>query len=279
MSYKFWNDKEDSIIKQYFPTTTAQEIKNIYLPHRSLHAIRERRKTLGMEPKEGIRNTKYFFNQDYFLANTPEVYYWAGFIAADGHIKQTKRNRNVLRLRIRLQLSEQNHLSKFFKALDLEKPFYAGQTKSKKYPDKTYYYCEADVASTKLCQDLITKFKIVPRKTWNFEFPDIKDDLLLKSFLIGYIDGDGSIIVNAKKNFILKLIGSYNFLSFVKDKFDLWYPTQNSANVNRLKPIWQYCIEGTRAVAIIEDLLAIQTPKLERKWNKLYEYQNLKEVA
>jgi hypothetical protein len=29
----------------------------------------------------------------------------------------------------------------------------------------------------------------------------------------------------------------------------------------------------------IEDLLAIQTPKLERKWNKLYEYQNLKEVA
>ena len=85
------------------------------------------------------------FNKDYFKVFTPQSAYWAGFIAADGSIKERGKSKALI---IGLSNVDRNHLQKFKE--DIE---YSGTIKN-------YGYSYLSIHSKDICEDLYTNYKI-----------------------------------------------------------------------------------------------------------------------
>lgn len=125
-----------------------------------------------------LRNRTYVKNciDNVFSTYTKESCYWAGFIAADGHIRK---NRNTLS--IKLSITDYDHLVKFRE--------FIGSKVDIKYNDT---YCYIDVNNPHVVYDLKTNFLIENNKTFALKFPPI-DDEMKSHFIRGFFDGDGSI--------------------------------------------------------------------------------------
>jgi hypothetical protein len=108
------------------------------------------------------------------LEETPEAYYWIGFLMADGYIRHEKNT-----LRLRLSLKDEDHLKQY--------AFFIGERV--KYEKG----CCLVEKSGDVVKKIAKKFDFKPRKTYNPPRIDIiKNDDLFLSFLTGMIDGDGS---------------------------------------------------------------------------------------
>ena len=121
-----------------------------------------------------IRNKKS--DLSVLLNDTPEIYYWIGFLIADGHFS----NRNAIKLCLSLQ--DKNHIEKFAKLVQ-----YTGEPTTHKNS------IGFSVQDKNIVQQIKDKFGISNIKTYKpiVNLPE-NDDLFL-SFIIGLIDGDGNI--------------------------------------------------------------------------------------
>lgn len=148
-------------------------------------------------------NKKHNKNTDFFSKPNLLNSYWAGFIAADGHISQ---DNGVI---IALAIKDIEHLEKFKACIE-----YSGQIR--RYKHNTSYgklnYCRVSVYAKKLCQDLGKNWKIVPNKTKTLEFPSGMDKDVVMAYILGYIDGDGSFNFNNGVFHSLNICGHYKFL-------------------------------------------------------------------
>lgn len=144
-------------------------------------------KARGFDTKAHVFR-KIKFNLDYFQEiKTEEQAYWLGFIAADGSIVC-----EGTILEISLQSRDYEHLVKFAKAIGYPEEHIKVFT-----DNKGYTKCRISVCSKKMCSDL-AQYGIVPRKGFNLGFIENLDDSLIKHYLRGYFDGDGSISTNGK---------------------------------------------------------------------------------
>jgi hypothetical protein len=130
--------------------------------------------------------------------------------------------------------------------------------------------------------DLKNNFNIVPRKSLILKPPKKLSFEHSLAFIIGYIDGDGSICktvdkieknnkVIDKEFIVLSICGTYEMLCWIKKFFDTLIPTPKLANVLKTGNIYRYGIKGDRAIKLIKQLKLIGVPKLERKWNRFEE--------
>ena len=120
---------------------------------------------------------RYKYNWDFFNIDSEELYYFLGFIAADGYISNND-------IEIGLSIKDKVILEKFRDLIVPHKPIYFKE-KSNSYNLKIS------------CKSLISKFKnffqMVSNKKHNeMVFPDIPKEYL-KDFIRGYVDGDGTI--------------------------------------------------------------------------------------
>ena len=121
-------------------------------------------------------NERYFENID-----TQDKAYWLGFIAADGCIC----NNNIV---INLAYIDKRHLLKFKKCVEcVDKPIYYMENKIVNRQDSI----SISLHSKDMCMDL-AKYGIVPKKCFTVQFPNIRANLI-RHFIRGYFDGDGSI--------------------------------------------------------------------------------------
>src|SRR4051812_9808472 len=119
---------------------------------------------------------KHFFNESYFNSiDTEDKAYWLGFIAADGNVQFTAKNKC---LSIGLKFSDKTHLEKFALCLNYNGPISTNRTIAK----ITLY-------SAQLTKDLATH-GILPRKSFNVK-PWSGSPYLLKHYWRGVFDGDG----------------------------------------------------------------------------------------
>lgn len=121
------------------------------------------------------------------LKNTPETYYWMGFFIADA---------TFIGNRLKIQLAQKdishiNKIRKFFK--------YNGKNKSTNF----------SVVDHNIIPLVKSKFNIKKQKTYNppnlHKIFKTTSPKLIFSFIIGYIDGDGSIYHgtdNVKKTYL-----------------------------------------------------------------------------
>lgn len=115
-------------------------------------------------------------NLNFLLEEKPEIYYWIGFILADGHISKNNR------LKICLSVKDIEHLNVFAKLANANINTYDGKK-----------YCEIKCRHTEIIKKIKNKFDIKNNKTVNPPKLKIKNKKLLLSLLVGFIDGDGCI--------------------------------------------------------------------------------------
>ena len=153
---------------------------------------------------------KYILNNQVFSSvDTEEKAYWLGFIWADGSIYFRQDVRKDYRLTLRIKSTDVDHLIKFTKFLQTEKPI-------KYYTDGT---AAIIIGDKQIVMDLI-KLGVIPGKSLSDTFLDIDliPEDLHKHFWRGCVDGDGWVKNKTKHE--IGLCGSYtaisNFLAYVQ---------------------------------------------------------------
>jgi hypothetical protein len=165
--------------------------------------VKRRFLDLGLKIKADGR--KYFFNNDFFDNNSPELFYWAGFIAADGCICK---NSMILCLSIK----DIEHIKKFKKIINHDGKIHTIDQR----PVRNSIMASFALSSKDVVNKL-KRFNIGPRKSLTYNFPHfIVGHEFENHFVRGYIDGDGSFTAK-KGSFMFSVRGTKNFLIILKN--------------------------------------------------------------
>lgn len=155
--------------------------------------------------KRGIKTVNYqnrlqvrenLFNQ----ILTEEDAYWWGFIIADGYISDEGR------FELSLNSEDKEHLHKFAKYCN-----FIGKVVDKQSINN-FFRCRIGFATQNLKLNF-NSLGIVPRKSLIIEFPkkNLLPKKLIKHFIRGYIDGDGSFNLY-NKSYRLNILGTEQLL-------------------------------------------------------------------
>lgn len=145
---------------------------------------------------------KYSLDTTIFSQETPASFYLAGFIAADGNIYTDvdKQGKKHFDLGISLKEGDRPHLEKIKKLMGSDHKLYRRVIKNSKrnpnYRDSISY--TLFVYAPELLKDL-QSFGITSSKSLTYKMPEwlINHDMV-KHFMLGYFDGDGSISFDLK---------------------------------------------------------------------------------
>lgn len=247
-----WTIREDNFLRENYHKLKKKElIQN--LNRHTASAINIRASKLQLFK---IKNEYCKSNLSILLNESIETYYWIGFLMADGHFSKSNR------LTLVLSIKDKNHLIKFANYIKCQIREYYNKVKVN--PQDKYHISQ-----------IKNKFKISNKKTYfPCDITNIKDTNLFLAWLIGYIDGDGSITTNKKrhdyhiqfrihKSWTIILEDIKNRLSNIfrhkfcdvrisKDGYSMW----SISNFSIVKKIKQLAIE-------------LNVPYLERKWDKI----------
>lgn len=213
------------------------------------------------------------------LEDTPETYYWIGFLLADGTFYRKDRAIGLC-----LGDKDKEHLLKFRAYVKSSCAVTIRKTKGT-FDSNTSVLRQIWVSYKEVVPTLMDKFGIYSRKTYNPpDLPIIENNNLFFSLLIGFIDGDGSIsTVNNKyteirikihktwdvllQNFIYRL---YNFIGV------------SSPKGRYIKDKYYVCTIGnSKAMRLLKNkAIELKLPILQRKWNKIdLNFISEKEIA
>lgn len=200
------------------------------------------------------------------LNESKESYYWLGFIMADGYI--TKNNR----LRIGLSIKDKKHLEMFQQFIN------CGTIKNeiKTSSFGTFESASISVMDVKTLDIIKNRFKIETDKSKNpINIESLSNENLIP-FLIGYIDGDGSIIKQSNRNDCR--INFHIHSSWISVLENIRVKLEEIYKIKIPKPKIDkenYCTWNISNNEIIVDLknktIEYSLPTLNRKWDKINE--------
>ena len=264
-----WTELEQTTLKQNIHLS-VKEIRNL-LPNRTLSSIENRKNYLNL--KSGIYK-KYTLDVSFFETYNLASAYWAGFLAADGTIRDKQKQICLV-----LQNRDKVHVEKFATDIQFNGPVYTRNLKRKfkpNEPEKTYMSSGLSLCgASKLIDDLWKNYNVGPRKSLILKPPTQITNVDIKhAFLIGYIDGDGTIGLSKDQKLELDVIGTKEIVTWAKDLIDVIVPviTNFDGQVNKEKKnskIFRYKVTGFRALKILRFLNSIDVPRLARKWDKI----------
>ncbi len=205
------------------------------------------------------RNHLTEFNRDAFKKESPETFYWIGFIMADGNIYRKNRKN---KLSIDLKNDDKNHLEKFIKFLD--------------YKNKKLTYNEKnnsirfEVDSRTIVEDL-KKYGITERKSLTATPQNIPKKYV-KDFILGYSDGDGCIS-KTKIGWGWYCLGSINMMNFIFNYINKIFLT--NIHILKFHSIWKLQIQSQKLLLNFLKHLYSENPvySLELKYNLFLQYQ------
>lgn len=163
---------------------------------------------------------KYNYNFDILEKESPEKYYFLGFLAADAYISDKGIN-------FELNVKDRYMVEKLRDYICPEKPVYNHEkTNSVAF----------SITNKKKCSELKKYFSMTSnKKTEEIRFPEVPNEYL-RDFIRGIIDGDGNINTTkgykGNKIYIgarLRILGSEIFLKELNEKTKLLYPHNTNA--------------------------------------------------
>lgn len=264
-----WSKKEKELLKKLYPNTFSRDLVKIF--KRNSASIRQKARILGIKSnlQSLARTKKYSCNEKFFKSITIENSYYAGFIAADGCIVTTTKNNKALQIDIQ---QKDSYILKNLKR-DIE---YTGPIINKKryrYNVKVENSSVLKISSIDICQDLEQNFNIKSRKSLTLKPPknlSLKQSL---AYIIGYIDGDGSIFYSTykrkygSKRYQLSIVGTKEILNWINSIFSQKYKVNKK--VYKRDKIYQYALGRMDSEKVLKSLKKIKIKKLERKWSKV----------
>lgn len=212
-----------------------------------------------------FRKPIYHKNDEFFSCPNILNSFVAGFIAADGCIRERVYTKKSHELSIILSIKDLDYLKRIKELLEYSGP--GPQVRNQK--------CHLVINSAhQYYHDLINNFGITPQKTHTMS-PSTSmswDNKL--AFLIGLIDGDGCIHLNKRGCVSLSITGSKATCIWVKDIWDqilIHYGFKRLSNLYEYKKRKAFSITvcADRAKVILNVLKKINVPKMERKWSKI----------
>lgn len=205
------------------------------------------------------------------LEETPEAYYWAGFLMADGCI-QSKRSL----LRLKIDEKDEQHIKRFSEFIGTKYNKYSHKYsyKSKKI---TQTFVTIEKASKEIVPVIIKKFNFIDSKTYNP--PNnlvINNDELFISFIIGYFDGDATISKNGNNELSIRC---HRLWSNCLDSWFLRIWNLSACEIINKNKIPKTSINnnvariGTKNQKFVWFLKCkakeLNIPYLQRKWNRI----------
>lgn len=211
-------------------------------------------------------------NESYFNVPNKTNSYWAGFIAADGYLGEEKNT-----LSITLNSKDIDHLEILKKEIHPEFELKI-QKYNSNFDGKDRDICRFNIVSKNIIQDLKNNWGLHQAKTHTIRFPSHLQIANKKSFLCGYLDGDGSIniIKNKKDKIQLSICGNQEFLN----EMSIFLRTDGNINISnnvyKTKGIFTFAVGGKTAIKVLDFLFDETLPLLERKWDKYISNKNRK---
>lgn len=213
-------------------------------------------------------NSKYSKDDEYFTVPNIQNCYWAGFIAADGCVSDTLNQNPILCFGV--QYTDRCILEEFKKQTRYTGKIY---DRNYKFPSSVLNIYNAAIWANNLNK----YWNITPRKSLTLIPPNITEMELQLAYIIGIIDGDGSVGLASSgragyKYLHLGITGTKELLIWITrilhgledKKYKIPTPRRGTGN------IWQISYKNLRAKDILKQLAKITTPyKLERKWCKI----------
>lgn len=208
------------IIKEkYLEGETIEEITDKYFKDKYCSGeINMVLRKLGITRPNG---TQAKINHDYFEnIDSEHKAYWLGFIYADGSITKKVYEKGSYTYRLRMELMFEDKYILEQMALDLEsdlkpKEYYNDTSHFEGYnkPKHTAYIM---FSSKKMGEDLV-KLGVMPNKTLILKsLPSIPDNLM-KHFIRGYFDGDGSVYLTKDNTIKTAFYGTHDFINSIQD--------------------------------------------------------------
>lgn len=213
---------------------------------------------------------KYEYNWDFFEKDSEELYYFLGFVAADGYIS----NNNI---EIGLNKKDLSLLEEFRDLIVPGKPI--------------YYKARTESYTLKIsCLNKIKQFKefysmVSNKKHEEILYPNIPYKYQ-KDFIRGYVDGDGNIdttkgyrIVGIEKRVYiglrLRILGNEKFLEQLNNETKKHYQHKTNSIIKKGKENVYYLTYNFKtANNILEWLYKDANIYLQRKYDKYYELKN-----
>lgn len=212
---------------------------------------------------------KYPLNTHFFEdINTEKKAYWLGFLYADGCVFDT-------RTQIILQLADIKHIEKFQSAIETTQPIkiFLNQKSDfgRNQEVKIHDNARIIISSITMSNDLIRQ-GCYPKKSLTLKFPTIDQvpENLMRHFIRGYFDGDGSLGFIKRKSgqhtYRLSFISSYSFISdlkkYLSDKLKI-----NGTKIQQHIKVYTAQYGGNKQVyKIMEYLFKDATVYLDRKY-------------
>lgn len=247
-----WTQQEITKLESMYGTKPIMEIVSIL--DRTKDAIKQKARQLGLNGNrvDMLRLVKHKHDSrgDYFEGQSLDVFYWAGFLAADGCITRDGR------LHLGVATKDINHLRSFMKAIDYSGPI-----------TKTHdgCFCMIRVRNDQLVYSLQKRFGITQRKTFTLQPPKCFNTHGQEiAFAVGYIDGDGCIHKNKEGRFELSCLGTLSITKWIRGVF---FP-QLDTNISKRNRIYCFKITGRNAMDVIDKVRGMRLPYLRRKWRK-----------
>lgn len=203
------------------------------------------------------KRAKRFNNLSVLLEETPEAYYWIGFLLADGHFDNGKR------IIVGLAEHDRDHLERFAKYIG-----YKGTINLvKKGP---YSAVRLSAMDTEVVGKLCEKFDIKSNKTHNppKTLNWIPEDLFL-CLMAGLIDGDGNISnFRGRKDAFIRIKQEKSWLPILKE-FAKYFKEEDRVKINK-QGYAEVEITGFPKIRELKKkLLEYNLPLMDRKWSKI----------
>lgn len=188
------------------------------------------------------------------LEETPEAYYWVGFLLADGHFENG-------RVSFHLALKDSDQVKKFANFIKW----------SGKLQDRGELGIGVAAKHTEVVEELCKKFDIKQNKTYNPPKTILNHDKeLLKYLFIGFIDGDGNIEKQYKRNDSFIRIKVHKSWERILKEFCviIEYDTKH-VKINKQGYCELYISNSNIVTKLKKEVKNI--PVLKRKWDKIDE--------
>lgn len=205
-------------------------------------------------------------NSNFFeIIETVEQAYWLGIMYSDGYVLESKKS-------LGLGMIDKEHIEKFKQAIG------AYEHKITEYfPSNSNKPCyEIVINDAKLYLDL-NKLNVIPRKSsQQIHLPILSNEELMRHFIRGYYDGDGSFCYSICNNdFKVSFVGNKTFLTDLKNYL---HKDKISLMKDKRSNITHYFnMRGRNQVYNFLNWLYKNTDesiRLDRKYNKFLEFSN-----
>lgn len=274
-AWRKWTNEEDAKLREIsgLGKYSYAEMSEL-LPGRSRHAISFRCQTLGIKslliPKRAFTR-KYFHNEEYFATKNLKTCYYAGAIMADGYLRF--RN-NCYDFVWSVAEKDKNLLEEFCKEINYSGELKKTSVKSPKTNKNCIQYRLELFSANKFCYWLIHNFGVTPNKTYRAVVQNFDNYEQKIAFACGLIDGDGSIISQdtSVKTLTISLVSSSLPTIEWFEKLVLEMKLPNIANRKRKittpagEKSFVYSVSGVEAAFLYKNLISINVPRLNRKW-------------